>query len=96
MMTDLQMETMTAETASLFPVAEEAFDSAAIVQLGEDELDLCSGGARNAGSSSSGFNRKRMGMSEGTFAGPDGAGSFRELKTEETSSFSNDNFFVDQ
>lgn len=93
MTTELQMETMTVETVSVSPIAE---DSAVMVQLGEDELDLCSGGARNCGTSMSGFSRNRMAMTKGTFASPDGAGSFSSVMTEEIGSFSLENWDIQQ
>ncbi|MDX2239531.1 MAG: CTB family bacteriocin [Leptolyngbyaceae cyanobacterium bins.302] len=96
MMTEFQMETLTVETASLSPIAVEATDSAAMVQLGEDELDLCSGGANNAGSSNSGFSRNRMAMTKGTFAGPEGSGSFQTVMTEEIDSFANETWDITQ
>ncbi len=96
MTTEFQLETMTVETASMSPIAVKSYDSAAMVPLGEDELDLCSGGANNAGSSTSGFSRNRMAMTKGTFAGPEGAGSFSSVMTEETSSFGQETWDIEQ
>lgn len=94
MITEMQLETMTIETESMAPIAIE--DSAAMVQLGEDELDLCSGGAQNSGSSTSGFSRNRMAMTKGTFAGPEGSGSFQSVMTEEVSSFAQEDWDIFQ
>lgn len=85
MLNELQVETMT-----------EANAAVALVQLDEGELDLCSGGANNAGSSNSGFSRNRMAMTKGTFAGPNGSGSFSSLMTEETSSFAGEEWDISQ
>ncbi|NJR51997.1 MAG: hypothetical protein HC780_22930 [Leptolyngbyaceae cyanobacterium CSU_1_3] len=93
MMTEFQLETTTTETAAMSPIAEAS--SAEMMPLGEDELDLCPGG-RNAGSSTSGFFRNRMAMTKGTFAGPEGAGSFSSVMTEETGSFSQENWDIFQ
>lgn len=92
MITEMQLETMSVETVSLAPIAEDA----AIVQLGEDELDLCSGGAQNSGTSTSGFSRNRMAMTKGTFAGPEGSGSFQTVMTEEVSSFAQEDWDIFQ
>ena len=96
MMTEVQMEMKSVEETSLFPIAGETSDSAALVELGEDALDDCSGGAKNAGSSTSGFSRNRMAISKGTFAGPNGSGSFSEIMTEEVGSFANETWDVQQ
>lgn len=96
MITEMNLETMTVETASMAPIAVTEEGAAAMVQLDETELDLCSGGAQNSGSSTSGFSRNRMAMTKGTFAGPDGAGSFQSVMTEEVSSFAQENWNIFQ
>lgn len=96
MITELQMETMTVETTSMAPIMLEDNGASELVALGDDDLDLCSGGARNAGSSTSGFSRNRMAMTKGTFAGPEGAGSFQSVMTEEVSSFAQETWDICQ
>jgi hypothetical protein len=96
MITEFQMETMTVETASMAPIALEDSGSSELVALGDDDLDLCSGGARNAGSSTSGFSRNRMAVTKGTFAGPEGSGSFQTVMTEEISSFAGETWDICQ
>ncbi|MFM7450123.1 MAG: hypothetical protein ACKO24_16190 [Leptolyngbyaceae cyanobacterium] len=96
MLNELQVETMTVETTSFSPIAGEANAAIALVQLDEGELDRCSGGANNAGSSNSGFSRNRMAVTKGTFANANGSGSFNSVMTEEVSSFSNENWDISQ
>jgi hypothetical protein len=60
----------------------------AITELSESDLDGVSGGASR--SSDANFDRHRVAMSGKNFAGPDGAGSSFDLKTEDTSSGSSD------
>jgi len=96
MMTELQMETMTVDQVSMTPIMLEDDATSGLVALDEGDLDLCSGGARNAGSSTSGFSRNRMAMTKGTFAGPEGAGSFQTVMTEEVSSFAQENWDICQ
>ncbi len=96
MITELQMETMTVEQTSMAPIMLEDAGSSELVALGDEDLDLCSGGARNSGSSTSGFSRNRMAMTKGTFAGPDGAGSFQSVMTEEVSSFAKETWDISQ
>ncbi|MBD2329100.1 CTB family bacteriocin [Alkalinema sp. FACHB-956] len=69
----------------------ESSDSG-IVELEDDELDTAGGGAMRF--SNANFNRSRTAMSGTTFAGPDGAGSTFDLKTEDISSSSTD-FMMD-
>ncbi|MDX2232472.1 MAG: hypothetical protein NW220_22770 [Leptolyngbyaceae cyanobacterium bins.349] len=95
-MTVLQMETMTVDQVSMSPILLEEQATLGLVALDEGDLDLCSGGARNAGSSTSGFSRNRMAMTKGTFAGPEGAGSFQSVVTEEISSFAGETWDICQ
>jgi hypothetical protein len=60
----------------------------AIVELSEEDLDLANGGATRA--SNTDYSRHRTAMSGKTFAGPDGAGSSFDMKTEDISSSSSD------
>jgi hypothetical protein len=60
----------------------------AMTELSEADLDGVSGGASR--SSDANFDRHRVAMSGKNFAGPDGAGSSFDLKTEDTSSGSTD------
>jgi hypothetical protein len=60
----------------------------AMTELSESDLDGVSGGA--ARSSDANFDRQRVAMSGKNFAGPDGAGSSFDLKTEDTNSGSSD------
>jgi hypothetical protein len=65
-----------------------ATETSAMTELSESDLDGVSGGASHG--SSADFDRHRVAMSGKNFAGPDGAGSSFDLKTEDTSSGSTD------
>ncbi len=90
MTTELHMETMTVETTSIAPIAL-AKDNATGLVLIDDEalLDECSGGT---GSSTQGYTRDRKSLMHMSGAGPDGAFSMREEKSENIASFSQDFF----
>jgi hypothetical protein len=60
----------------------------AIVEISDEDLDIVNGGATRA--SNADFSRHRTAMSGKTFAGPDGAGSSFDMKTEDVSSSSSD------
>lgn len=91
-----QNELMVEEMDASLSIAEEAHGSTAMVALDDEALDGVSGGARNAGSSVSGYSRNRMSMTKGTFAGPNGAGSFTSVQTEEIGSISGETWDIDQ
>ncbi len=96
MITEFQMETVAVETASMAPIAVGSYGSSEMALLDDAALDLCSGGARNSGSSTSGFSRNRMAMTKSTFANAEGSGSFQSVRTEEVSSFAQENWDICQ
>ncbi len=95
-MIGFQRESMIEEMDAALPIAEAAYESTEMVALDEAALDGVSGGARNAGSSTSGYSRNRMSMTKGTFAGPNGSGSFTSVQTEEIGSISGESWDIDQ
>ncbi len=91
-----QHESMIEEMDAALPIAEADYGSTEMVALDEAALDGVSGGARNAGSSTSGYSRNRMTAVRGNFAGPNGAGNFSAVQTEEIGSFAQDTWDIDQ
>jgi hypothetical protein len=87
-MSEFEMETMVIETESMMPIAEAG--ASELVLLEEGELDGYSGGMRDAGASSSFFNRDRLATTRGSFSGPEGSGSF-ETKMAESITTGNSN-----
>jgi hypothetical protein len=60
----------------------------AIVEISDEDLDVVNGGATRA--SNADYSRHRTAMSGKTIAGPDGASSSFDMKTEDISSSSSD------
>ena len=76
-MSNLQTETIAAITIT---------ESAGLVELSDDDLDVVAGGAHQASGST--YDRHRLSMKGSSFAGPDGAGSTFSMQEEDVHSSS--------